>query len=236
MTPRITILDNFLPLPQATAIAAEFPPYDSPHWTIYDSPLENKRANNNWNSFPPATYQFFSRTQHDLLQTLTPLYPNIPLFADPGLHGGGQHIHGPSGNLNPHLDYSIHPKLRLKRFLNLILYLSSPSPTLEQGGAFGLWANSSPKTPNTPGRLLQEIQPLFNRAILFETENQWHGLSRPFIPSPATPYRKSLAVYYLTTPSYSTNPRERALFSARGGQKLTSELQALITIRSQLKT
>ena len=47
----------------------------------------------------------------------------IKLFIDPGLHGGGWHIHSNKGNLNPHLDYSIHPKMDIQRRLNLIVYL-----------------------------------------------------------------------------------------------------------------
>jgi hypothetical protein len=47
------------------------------------------------------------------------------LYPDPGLHGGGWHMHGAGGNLNPHLDYSIHPKSGLMRKLNIIIYLSN---------------------------------------------------------------------------------------------------------------
>ena len=45
------------------------------------------------------------------------------LYPDVGLHGGGLHIHGNGDKLNIHLDYSIHPKLKLQRKLNLIIYL-----------------------------------------------------------------------------------------------------------------
>ena len=46
------------------------------------------------------------------------------LYPDYGLHGGGWHMHGTGGNLNVHKDYSVHPKLGLRRKLNLIVYLS----------------------------------------------------------------------------------------------------------------
>jgi len=32
-------------------------------------------------------------------------------------------MHAAGGNLNPHLDYSIHPKMGLQRKLNVIIYL-----------------------------------------------------------------------------------------------------------------
>ena len=46
------------------------------------------------------------------------------LFSDNGLNGGGWHMMNNKGRLNPHLDYSIHPKMFLQRKYNLIVFLT----------------------------------------------------------------------------------------------------------------
>jgi len=84
-------------------------------------------------------------------------------YIDHGLHGGGWHIHGHGGNLNPHLDYSIHPKMKLMRKLNIIIYMSKELDDTH-GGHLGLWDHDL--TRNGPGKLVKEIQPKFNRAVI----------------------------------------------------------------------
>jgi hypothetical protein len=79
---------------------------------------------------------------------------------------------------------------------------------------------------------VQEVQPIFNRAVLFDTtQNSWHGMSRP-LTQPEGVYRKSLAVYYLTDPPTGADMRERALFAPRESQKGDEEISEIIRIRS----
>ena len=68
------------------------------------------------------------------------------LISDPGLNGGGWHIHKQGGKLNTHLDYSLHPKLVLQRKINIIIYLNSCWKK-NWGGNLGLWGNGSSKFP-----------------------------------------------------------------------------------------
>jgi hypothetical protein len=154
------------------------------------------------------------------------------LYPDPGLHGGGWHIHGAGGNLNPHLDYSIHPKLKLQRKLNIIVYLSSGMRP-DHGGHLGLWKHD-PET-FSPGDLVQEYEPAFNTAVIFDTtRNSWHGMSRPLQVPPGV-YRKSIAVYYLCDPEAEAPSRERALFAPRESQKGDPEVAELIRRRADPK-
>ena len=113
------VLDNFLDYNDAIAISKEFPHFENELWYTYDNPLEIKKATNNWNHFGSNIYIFFS---HILSQTFTKKLESllssdnsINLYPDIGLHGGGLHSHKNGGRLNPHLDYSIHPKLFLQR-------------------------------------------------------------------------------------------------------------------------
>ena len=96
-------------------IELEFPKYNSKDWFTYDNPVEHKKALNDWNKFPPLTYSVFSYLNSEKFIELIRRYTNLKLYPDHGLHGGGWHIHGKGGNLNPHLDYSIHPKCGLQR-------------------------------------------------------------------------------------------------------------------------
>ena len=131
---------------------------------------------------------------------------DIKLYSDPGLHAGGCHIHSSGGILAPHLDYNIHPKLGLKRKLNLLVYLTEEYKTYF-GGHLGFY-----KGVSQPEKLMIEIPTIFNRAVLFDTsQNSWHGLSQDLI-MPSGIYRKSLAVYYLTDPGENEKTNKRALF------------------------
>lgn len=81
------------------------------------------------------------------------LFEDDILSSDFGLNGGGWHIHSKGGKLNTHLDYSLHPKTRLQRKLNIIIYLNSEWEE-NWGGALGLWGNDSDKAP---GPLVKQI-------------------------------------------------------------------------------
>ena len=205
------IIDNFLVNPDI--IEDEFLDYNSKHWVEYNNIVQNKKVNCDWYLFPKNTYQLFaylnSPTFVDQLSNMV----GCKLYSDPGLQSGGWHMHGANGVLNPHLDYSIHPKLALQRKLNLIIYLSKNLKE-EHGGHFGLWAGT-----DYPDALVKEITPKFNRAIIFDTtQNSWHGLSRECVV-PDGIYRKSLAIYYLTDLLETVDNRSRALFSLLDNQE-----------------
>jgi Rps23 Pro-64 3,4-dihydroxylase Tpa1-like proline 4-hydroxylase len=137
------------------------------------------------------------------------------------------HIHGSGGKLNTHLDYSIHPKLKLERRLNLIVYLN-PDWQESWGGSLGLWRDDNGK----PGELVKSIAPMFNRAVVFDTTGAWHGLPEP-ITCPVGQHRKSLAVYYLCDRRDGAVERNRALFAPTAEQAENREVMELIKRRSK---
>jgi hypothetical protein len=205
------IIDNFLS--DADIIESEFLPYDSPEWVEYNNVVQHKKVNCDWFLFPKFTYQLMAYLNSPEFVDLLSERVGCKLYSDPGLHAGGWHIHGNGGSLNPHLDYSIHPKLPLQRKLNLIIYLSKDIKE-EHGGHFGLWEGT-----DSPKSLVKEIAPLFNRAILFDVmDNSWHGLSR-VCTMPNGIYRKSIAIYYLTDLTSKVNTRTRALFGLLDDQE-----------------
>ena len=227
-------VDDFFETNIAKQLEAEMPDFDSEIWHEYGNAIEVKKVCNNWNAFPSMTYRTFSYlNSNDFVSLLNrTLFKDDILSSDFGLNGGGWHIHNRGGKLNTHLDYSLHPKTGQQRKLNIIVYLNS---TWQEcwGGGLGLWGNES---DNAPGPLVKQITPKFNRAVIFDTTcNSWHGLPDP-IDCPNGQFRKSLAVYYMTSPSESVDTRGKALFAPTESQKNNSEVLDLIAKRSDVRT
>lgn len=228
------VIDDFLKKDVIASLADEFPLFDDEVWHTYNNPLEVKKTCNDWNKFGKATYNFFhifnkQETSQKLAEALGLTYE---LFPDPGLNGGGMHIHKAGGKLNTHLDYSVHPKLALQRRINIIIYLNKDWDT-SWNGALGFWGNESQRQP---GDLIKKIDPIYNRAVIFDTSmNSWHGLPEP-VRCPANNARKSLAIYYLSSITHTATDRHRALFSPSDEQKGSKEIEELIRMRSGLET
>ena len=226
------VIDNFFSKEQAKAISQEFPEYNSDIWYCYNNPLEHKKTCNNWYQFGPETYKTLTMlNSKEFIKQLQKITGISKLYPDIGLHGGGLHIHGTGGKLNIHLDYSIHPKLKLQRKLNLIIYLEEDwNPDWE--GNLEFWSHDKEK--NKPDKRYVKVDNVFNRAILFDTtQNSWHGFPDP-LTCPEGRYRKSLAVYYLTDPPEGTDPRPRALYAPTKEQENNPEILKLIRKRATL--
>lgn len=223
------ILDNFIDEAIADQLSSEFPNIEDKSLFTYSNPLEKKSALNDWNKFPGTTYKFFEFLCSEKIVNRLSEILGIRLYPDFGLHGGGWHMHPDGGKLNPHLDYSIHPKLGLQRKINLIIYLSKDWQP-DYGGHFGLWSNDF--ETNQPLKLEKEVEIKFNRAVIFDTtQMSWHGLSRRVLTK-GNKIRKSIAVYYLCDPPADAATRERALYAPTEDQKNDVEIKDLIQKRS----
>jgi hypothetical protein len=114
------VLDDFLDVNFAKKLEASFFDYDSAKWHVYSNAIEEKKTCNIWNEFNDHLYKYFSEINSAAFVEKLSEFTGLNLVPDNGLHGGGLHIHSGGGNLNPHLDYSIHPKLGLQRKINII--------------------------------------------------------------------------------------------------------------------
>jgi len=227
------IIDNFFEEDVAHALEAEMPSYNSEEWFFYKNSIEHKKTQNSWEKFPSQTYRAFAELQSTQMTDRLSRLLGCNIYVDHGLHGGGWHIHGVGGNLNPHFDYSIHPKLKLERVLNIIIYISSDLRP-EHGGNLGLWEHDAANSQ--PGKLIKEISPIFNRAVIFNTtQNSWHGMSNPLMVDEGI-YRKSLAIYYLRDPAPDADSRGRALFAPREEQREDENVLETIRLRSNVQT
>lgn len=224
-------LPNFLNKDVANAVASEFPDLESSDWRIYNNALEIKKTLNHWDKFGPNTYQVFEYLNSSSFVSGIESLVECELFPDFGLNGGGLHSHKRGSKSNVHLDYSIHPKLKLERRINLLIYMT-PNWKEAYGGALELHAKHPDR--DAPGELVKMIFPMFNTALLFDTSQEsWHGLPEP-IMCPEKITRNSLAVYYLSEPRENTTQRGKALFYPHKDQIDDPEVIELIRKRSSV--
>ena len=202
--------------------------------TIYDNAIEKKITCNQYDKFPPEVYRAFTYLNSEIFLDLVKKITNIKnLITDIGLHGGGLHVHPNGGKLNIHKDYSIHPKLKKERRLNLIIYMTK-NWNEKWGGHLEFWSHD--KKRNKPLKLIKKIQNKFNRAILFDTsQNSWHGLPSA-LKLPVGKKRQSMAIYYLSEPRSKVENRQRALFAPTKKQEKNKKILELIKKRSNLKS
>ena len=95
------------------------------------------------------------------------------------------------GHLAIHADFNPHVKLKLRRRLNLLIYLNEDWEE-RFGGDLELWDKKMEKCE-------VKISPIFNRAVLFNTDSDtFHGNPEP-LDCPPKRSRRSLGFYYYTT-------------------------------------
>jgi Rps23 Pro-64 3,4-dihydroxylase Tpa1-like proline 4-hydroxylase len=224
------VIDNFFVDSFARTIFNDMPGYEENNDAKYDNPIEKKRTIQNWTKFPKNIYKAATfLVNQEFTGYLRQLTWQNELMADFGLHGGGIHMHQTGDYLNAHLDYDIHPKLDMKRKLNLIVYLN-PNWQESWGGNLGLWSHD--EETGQAKDLIKSVPPLFNRAILFDTsQNSWHGVTEGIF-APEGEYRKSLAFYYLIPTKDISNRRQKALFVPRTEQKGDQSVVDFIKVRS----
>ncbi|MDQ4121021.1 MAG: 2OG-Fe(II) oxygenase [Acidobacteriota bacterium] len=184
------VIDNFLKPEIAETILSQYPTPDSDIWSL-TSYIHQRRKLELQSGFPGAINDFFRLTEAEEFLDLITYICGIPkLLPDPELIGGGLHQILDGGFLDVHIDYNFHPKTKLHRRLNLLLYLNKDwQPEYE--GYLELWNMEEDKR-------IANVAPLFNRAVIFETnEVSYHGFPHPLKVPPGVT-RKSLAVYYYT--------------------------------------
>lgn len=114
------------------------------------------------------------------------------ILGDEDLFGGGLHQSINGAFLNVHVDYNIHPKTKLHRRLNVLVYMNKDWKD-EYEGHLELWDLTQGKRDQ-----LGRFAPTFNRCVIFETnEISFHGHPKP-LKTPQGVNRKSIATYYYT--------------------------------------
>ena len=186
------ILDDFIRPDMAEKALCEFPTLKSGKWTYYVHVNEKKFGKMDFHSFGPALQALVTEFHSaEFIQFLTALTGIQDIMPDPSLEGGGLHQSGPGGYLNVHADFTVHPiKRNWRRRINLILYLNKNWKDA-YGGHLELWDRQMK-------RRVHRVSPIFNRAVIFNTDpDSFHGFPDPIKCLPGMS-RKSVALYYFT--------------------------------------
>lgn len=186
------VLDGLFNDTDLESVLAEFPRPDEMRWVRFDSPAEKKLGYFHEQSMITNRVRAFLDAMNGFemllfLESLTGMEGMIP---DPYFGGGGLHQIEPGGFLKIHADFNVHPKLKLDRRANMLVYLNKDWRE-EWGGHLELW------NPAATG-CRQRIAPLFNRTVIFSTtDTSFHGHPHP-LASPTGVTRKSVSLYYYT--------------------------------------
>ncbi len=133
------------------------------------------------------------------LEALTGIEGLIP---DPWHLGGGLHETLPGGHLSVHADFNLHPRLKLERRLNLLIYLN-PDWQAGWGGELELWDREM-------RACRVRVAPSLARAVIFNTDaDSFHGHPEPLACPPDRSRRSIAAYYYTALPGGSDTARPR---------------------------
>ena len=209
------VIDHFLKKSTATQAMEAFPAVKDQGWTHYVHVNEKKHGLNKMELLPPYIQQLITELNKpafvDYLRKLTGIDNLVP---DNSLEGGGLHQTERGGYLNIHADFTVHPhKRNWRRRVNLLIYLNENWQE-DYNGHLELWSTDMKQC-------VQRISPLFNRCVIFNTnEDSFHGVPDP-ITCPKDMTRKSLALYYYTEENIRP-PKRATNYRARPGDGIKS--------------
>jgi len=186
------VLDGLFDEDVLDGVLADFPWPDETRWMRFDSPTEKKLGYDHEHStISPAVRSFLDALNgFEMLLFLEALTGIEGLIPDPYFGGGGLHQIESGGFLKIHTDFNVHPKLKLDRRANMLIYLNRGWEE-EWGGHLELWKPDM-------SECRQRIAPLFNRTVVFSTtDTSFHGHPRPLLSPPGVT-RKSVSLYYYT--------------------------------------
>ena len=188
---RYLVLDNFFHEDSAEEVLAAYPGTETGQWdgtTYVDQKNKFQLRSFEKNSLLEQVFAELNGTEFICwLQKLTGIQD---MHSDDELFGGGLHQSTRGAFLNVHVDYNIHPRTKLHRRLNVLVYMNKNWKE-EYEGHLELWDMQR-------NRLLERVAPTFNRCVIFETnEVSYHGHPKP-LNTPVHVSRKSLATYYYT--------------------------------------
>lgn len=156
---------------------------------------EKKRWQADWDLLPSNTNSFLAYlNQPTVLKIIEFLTGEKGLITDPYLEGGGIHSTGEGGFLKLHADFNWNRKLKLYRRINILVYLNK-----DWHADFGGQIELAGKNANGEFGTLVALEPIFNRTLIFVTDDSsFHGQPNP-VNHPQNNRRNSIAAYYYTS-------------------------------------
>ena len=186
---KYVVIDNFLKKDVAKKIESSFKL--NSNWTNYSLINNYKKYGLNDKS---VMSKDICKTIDELgekkfIQILKRITNIKNIFLDHNLDGAGLHQVYNKGYLNIHTDFATHHKnFKWKRVINLLIYFNNDWKD-HYGGNLELYDKNGKK-------ILESIPPMFNRVVIFITnETSYHGHPKK-LKLPKNVSRKSLALYY----------------------------------------
>lgn len=207
------IVDDFLPEWKARGVVEEIS--ENSKWDIREDSGVQVKWRSNWESDDDVPVVSMSVIQYlnsgDFLRWLSSVTGVDGLIPDPYLTGGGFNVIKRGGLLAVHADGNWHDLMQVHRRLNVILFLNDNWEE-DWGGHLEFWDNVDGK----PGSCVKSIAPIFNRLVVFKTDDfSFHGHPHP-LDCPSYRDRKSLILYYYTSSrpeeELASNEHHRAQF------------------------
>ena len=199
------VIDNFLPPSILNGVIDDFRNHNDWGWdnSQYSQQHQVKKFFSPWNENGSNTLPINTKlilnylNSPETISMLEKLTGINGLIADPTLLGGGMHKIDSGGKLSIHADSRKHAVTGNYRRINLLVYLNK-NWNSEWGGSLQLWNNDMTT-------MVQDIQPFFNRVVIFNTGGDtYHGHPHD-LNTPEGVSRISLALYYYTKENPDTD-------------------------------
>ena len=199
------VIDNFLPPSILNGVIDDFRNHNDWGWdnSQYSQQHQVKKFFSPWNENGSNTLPINTKlilnylNSPETISMLEKLTGINGLIADPTLLGGGMHKIDSGGKLSIHADSRKHAVTGNYRRINLLVYLNKDW-NKEWGGSLQLWNNDMTT-------MVQDIQPFFNRVVIFNTGGDtYHGHPHA-LNTPEGVSRISLALYYYTKENPDTD-------------------------------
>jgi len=240
---RHVVIDEFFEAEFCQRLIDEFPDFDESLATNENGEIGRKAVHEHVSKLGDAYKKLDKLVKSKTFISLIEKYTGINgLVYDPHYFGGGTHDNLDGQDLDPHVDFTNHPKTGYHRRINLIVYLNHEWGP-DWGGNIELHKN--PRLEPQHDEIVS-VEPLFNRTVIFETNNiSWHGFPKINLPEDKKHLsRKSFALYYYSkerntkTKTHSTIYVERHLPERiKAGSTLSEndvqEIKTLLARRDQ---
>jgi Rps23 Pro-64 3,4-dihydroxylase Tpa1-like proline 4-hydroxylase len=209
---RHIVIENFFDKEFCQRVLDDFPVFENRFALNEMGEIGGKAVRTNVRDLSPTYRELDCCLQTEEFLGLISKITGIPdLLYDEDYFGGGTHENRDGQKLDAHVDFNYQPRTNTHRRLNLIVYLNHEWDD-SWGGSLEL--HSNPWNPDDDRRT--SILPLFNRAVIFETnEISWHGFKEIHLPeSKKSLSRKSFAIYLYTSqrPAGETSPSHATIY------------------------
>jgi hypothetical protein len=188
------VIDNFFESQLAKICLESFPTLEEPVWEYANDADIEIKYRTSWKSEFDVQEGIIDAVRilnsAPFLNAMSKRFGIDKIIPDPYFTGGGLNVTKSGGLLDVHVDGNYHDATGLNRRLNALVYLN-PNWQPGWGGEFGIYDDKGEVC-------LKEIQPLFNRLVIFDSHDKsFHGLPAP-LNFPDGELRKSIILYYYT--------------------------------------